>query len=384
MMKKLILAFCFLSILFSACGKANEPEDTESEVAKEPFVVSENTVEADKEKIALMKEMFGENCIGEQTFEVELSEYEGKVWFVPFYPSETDESFYFQIMQNGEILLSINTFNATYCVPEELANEEFTSLDAVSFFDVNYDGETDIVMIETYKDTSFAAIYYGEVSSYDGDVSFYSQKALSYFITDHVQTLTIPKIRQFITEGTVNGEFADYKEAYRAICRLDQMENEEPLHYNLIYVDSDDVPELVTGVPGYYISLYTYHDGTIYKLMDQWGYGAFGNVGYDFIPKKNLLSNYNQDYAGLVGYTTFMTINSQYVIESVTELKFDYLDCVDENGEFIDGMDGIYSVNGEEVSVEQYNEAYEKYDYDACIYISPEMDLDTLLSELNK
>lgn len=411
-MKRFVLVLCILPILFSACGKAEEaktdmsadkeiqkeiedidpglketdPETVELEGIETSTVISENTVEADEEKAALMKEMFGENCIAEQTFEVELSEYEGEVWFVPFYPSETDESFYFQIIQNGEVLFLTNTHNATSCVPEGLLDEGFTSLDAVAFFDVNYDGETDIVLIETYGDTSFAIVYYGEVSHYDDRVLFYSQEALSYFITDHVKTLTIPEIQQFLTKGTANGEFTDYREAYRTVCRLDQMENEKPLHYNLIYVDNDDVPELVTGVPGYYVSLYTYHDGMVYELMDQWGYGAFGNTGYDYIPKKNLMSNFDQDHAGLVGYTTYMTINSQYVIETVTTLKFDCLDCVDENGDFVDENATKYSIDGEEVSEERYDAAWKKYGYEAgeYEYIEPQMDLDTLLSELSK
>lgn len=415
-MKRFMLALCILPIIFSACGKTDkaetdmsvgkeipkeiegadlgevetEPEIVEPEVIEEPTVISENAVEADEEKIALMKEMFGENCIAEQIFEVELSEYEGKVWFVPFYPSETDESFYFEIIQNEEVLYLTNTHNATSCVPEELANEEFTSLDAVSFFDVNYDGETDIVLIETYGDTSFAAIYYGEVSNYDGDVFFGSEKVLSNFITDHVKTLTIPQIQQFLTKGTANGEFTDYREAYRAICRLELMEKEQAfqkrLLYNLLYVDGDDIPELVIGHRGYFVTMYTYHDGTIYKLMDHWGYGAFGNHGYEYIPQKNLLRNYDADYAGLVLYTTYMTVNSQYAIETVAVLKDDRLDCVDENGDFVDENAAKYSIDGEEVSEERYDAAWKKYGREAgeYEYIEPEMDLNTLLSELSK
>ncbi|MCH5282008.1 MAG: hypothetical protein J1E61_11125 [Lachnospiraceae bacterium] len=416
MMKRFVLAFCILSVLFSACGKADEaeldmaadkeiqkeiedtdlgteetaPEIVEPEVIEELPAVSANAVEVDEEKVALMKEMFGKNCIAEQTFEVELSEYEGKVWFVPFYPSETDESFYFQIIQNGEVLFLTNTHNATSCVPEGLLDEGFTSLDAVEFFDVNYDGETDIVLIETYGDTSFAIVYYGEVSHYDDRVFFYSQEVLSSFITDHVKTLTIPEIQQFLTKGTANGEFTDYREAYRAVCRLELMEKEptfqKQLLYNLLYVDEDDIPELVIGHRGYFVTMYTYHDGTIYKLMDQWGYGAFGNSGYEYIPKKNLLRNFDQDYAGLVLYTTYMTVNSQYAIETVAVFKDDRLDCVDENGDFVDEGAAKYSIDGEEVPEERYDAAWKKYGHEAgeYKYISPEMDLDTLLSELSK
>ena len=88
-----------------------------------------------------MQKMFGENCIGEQTFEVELSEYSGKVYFVPFAPSQSNPDFSMQIIQNGEVLTKIHSY-----VPDELKGETFSSLDAVSFYDVNYDDQTDILM----------------------------------------------------------------------------------------------------------------------------------------------------------------------------------------------------------------------------------------------
>ena len=421
MMKRLVLAICILSVLFSACGKKGgaeidmpvveemqegngdadlewedtEPEIVEPEVAEEPPVISENTVEVDEEKVALMKEMFGENCIAEQTFEVELSEYEGKVWFVPFYPSETDESFYFQIIQNGEVLFLTNTYNATSCVPEGLLDEGFSSLDAVEFFDVNYDGETDIVLIETYGDTSLAIVYYGEVSHYDDRVFFYSQEALSYFITDHVKTLTIPEILQFLTKGTANGEFTDYREAYRAVCRFELMEKEpafqKKLLYNLLYVDEDDIPELVIGHRGYFVTMYTYHDGKVYMLMNKWGYGISGNHGYMYIPGKNIIRNDDADYAGLIWNYTFMSISPQYSIETVMEAVLYQFD--DANG---DGMPDeeeektlyeafSFYINDVEVSENVWWDRQNAYDamgeYKA---ISPEMDLDTLLSELSK
>ena len=104
-----------------------------------------------------IKELFGDNCIVEQTFEVELSEYNGKVWFVPYVPSSDNRDFRVQIVQNGEILKEITAF-----VPENLAGKQFNSLDAVPFFGANYDDITDIVLIETYGNITFAAVYFRE------------------------------------------------------------------------------------------------------------------------------------------------------------------------------------------------------------------------------
>lgn len=74
-----------------------------------------------------LKNRFGENCISEQTFEVELSEYEGKVWFVPYAPAEDGQALDMQIIQDGEILTRSYTD-----VPESLeaVNEDMCLQDS--------------------------------------------------------------------------------------------------------------------------------------------------------------------------------------------------------------------------------------------------------------
>lgn len=80
--------------------------------------------------------------------------------------------------------------------------------------------------------------------------------------------------------------------------------------YALIYFDEDSIPELVAGLDGYWVSMYTYdkEEGKAHAVMDKWGYGAMGNAGYEYLPKKNCLRNYNSDFAGAVRYTTYERI----------------------------------------------------------------------------
>lgn len=75
--------------------------------------------------------------------------------------------------------------------------------------------------------------------------------------------------------------------------------------YDLIYFDNDDIPELVAGLDDYWVSMYTFDkkDGKVHQVIDRWGYGAMGNPGYEYLPKKNFLLNYNSDFAGAVRYT---------------------------------------------------------------------------------
>ena len=76
----------------------------------------------------------------------------------------------------------------------------------------------------------------------------------------------------------------------------------QPYTYDLIYFNNDNVPELVAGLDGYWVSMYTYDkkQDKVYQVMDEWGYGAMGNAGYEYLPKKNFLRNYNSDYAGAI------------------------------------------------------------------------------------
>ena len=274
-----------------------------------------------------LKQRFGANCILEQTFEVEFSEYDGKVWFVPLVPMGA-EDFHMQIIQNEEVLTDISGY-----VPEELKEQEFSSLDAVAFFDVNYDNMTDIVLIETYGDTSFAAVYYGEVYTHlDGLASmhFFAVEEVSDNLTSHVENLTIPAVRNFLSNGKKNGEFEDYREAYLAIGKLKEMECGEKIGFELVYFDEDDIPELVADHRGYFMNLYSYHDGKIYILMNEWGYGAGGNSGYEYCPGKGSVRNYDADYAGLILYTTYWKLGDGYQLDHVVSIKF--LNFIDANG----------------------------------------------------
>lgn len=343
----------------------------------------DNVVETAESKE--LKRLFGSNCITEQTFEVEFSEYEEKVWFVPFAPAGA-EDFHIQLMQDGQEIYELSTY-----VPKGLAGEEFVSLDAAAFIDVNYDNNTDIILIETYGDTSFAVIYYGDMYKYlNGDVivSFYAKERLSDDLTRSADKLTIPVILDFLGNGKRNGEFADYREAYLAAAKLKEMESGGEYRYDLIYFDDDDLPELVVDDPGYHVSLYTYHDGRIYPIMYEWGYGAMGNAGYEYCPRKSSVRNYNADYAGLIFYTSYWTLSDGYMLDGVVTIET--LNFDDANGNGIPDEDeeesyGYYNVSyidGVEVTVEEY-ESYSMGEYVWLEAGSNGMSLEELADALN-
>ena len=400
MKKKNVLYMLMAGIvlLSTACGKT---EDDNRMVITEP-VIEKVEINPDVEKkstdgetpsataqeeavivdtdatFAVIKEKFGENCIAQQTFEVELSEYEGKVYFVPFAPTEDGQDFHMQIVRGEEVLTDIEGY-----VPEGLhgnfLKKPFDSLDAVSFFDINYDGETDIILIETYGGVSFAAVYYGHSEGISNIASFFPREELSEKLSASVEEMSISGIRSYLSDGKRNGEFTDYREAYEAVMKFSALDNEEQ-GYDLIYFDEDDIPELTVGRSGYYISMYTYDGGTVYQVMDHWGYGAMGNAGYEYSQKKNSLRNYNADYAGAILYTTYMKMSAQHTMESIVEIVFYNFDDVNQNGipdEDEEGSIGYYGVSYiDEREVSQ--EECESYDIGGYQYMETDKSIEEI------
>ena len=363
----------------------SEAETVSGKVEESTKVLEEETVVSDKEtaaKIAEMKAMFGEHCIAEQTFEVELSEYDGKVYVVPFTATLDEARFHIKIIQNGEVLKTVRAY-----VPEELKGEAFTGLDAISFFDVNFDDCTDIVTIQKYGDTSLVTVEYGFAKNADEyERNFDTAYDLSDWLTTSLENPTIPEIRSLVTRGNGNGEFTGYQEAYETRIHLCELENNSEITYDLIYFDEDNVPELVAGRPGYGVSLYTYHDGRLYTLMDNWAYGAMGNAGYEYSPKKNSLRNYNTDFAGLLLYTTYMEMTDEHTLDTVVTIETYNFDDANGNGmpdEEEQGSVGEYGgsyIDGVEVT----DEECAKYDLGAYEYIFGSMSYEEMLSLLNQ
>lgn len=374
MKKKSYILMLLAAGVMAACGqKQDQGQETEQsrEEAKAPseIVIQLTEENQDTEGVLPLETVpaeaptqergnpsFGDGSIPDQTFEVELSEYDGKVMFVPFAPSNGRPDFHMEIIQNGNVLIDIPGY-----VPEGLSGETFTSLDAVSFYDVNYDGFTDLVLIETYGNTSFAAVYYGfdKQAEEDYDRRFYSQSQLSENITREAPALTVSGIRELMSGGKRNGQFADYREAYKAAATLCRLEGSGGIKYDLIYFDQDQIPELAADLEGYHTSLYTYENGSVHVLMDKWGYGAMGNAGYEYAPGKNSMRNYNTDYAGAILHTTYMSKNSSHTLETVARIDFYNFDDVNQNGipdEDEMGSMGLYGksyLNGREATDEE-------------------------------
>lgn len=153
---------------------------------------------------------------------------------------------------------------------------------------------------------------------------------------------------------------SNYAQEYINI--IDQVKKEYPdsnITCELIYFNNDNIPDLVVGLSGYWVSLYMYEDGKVYNPIDEWGYGAMGNAGYMYLEKKGIISNHNSDYAGGISTDSISILNS--------EKDFDVL-SVRGKGADIESTDpmyeeiqkdlketGGYYYNSKKISEQEYN-----------------------------
>jgi hypothetical protein len=157
--------------------------------------------------------------------------------------------------------------------------------------------------------------------------------------------------------------YDSYKEAYLHMINLyDSAYRSSERECALVDYDGDDVPELVFDVNSG-VTMYTYKDSKVYKLIDDWGYGAGGNHGYDFIPGKKIIRNYNTDYAGLIMYETYIGVelNGEEVVNNQKNLKQTFFNDVNNNGVPDDGEDVgedyvRYYLDDKEITAEKYAE----------------------------
>ena len=104
--------------------------------------------------------------------------------------------------------------------------------------------------------------------------------------------------------------------------------------YDLIYLDDDDVPELVADVNGYYVSVFTYDNGVVYTLMDDMVYGSHGCVGYEYLSRQNVVHCFYLEQ-GIIAHDCYMTVGNDHELNNYYEEDLSIMSYQDknENGE---------------------------------------------------
>ena len=137
----------------------------------------------------------------------------------------------------------------------------------------------------------------------------------------------------------VSPKATNWQQAY--LAKAEEIETKYSSHcsieYDLIYLDSDDIPELVAGPTGSWFILYTWKDGEIYELMHE-GYGTHGQIYcyepyqgiieesvYDMIVEEKESDSYTIFYTIYHTVTDDMEIMEQYeLIEECRETGSTY------------------------------------------------------------
>lgn len=178
-------------------------------------------------------------------------------------------------------------------------------------------------------------------------------------------------------------------EAHKEHCEeIDVAFKYEKYYFNLIYLNEDDIPELVAGPLGE-VSIYTYeageartsNSGTLHTIMDRYGYGASGNYGYMYLPKENVIRGLGAEYTGGVQYTSYMNMNAEYELDSYYTLKLAYLD---EDGNVFTGSEDYepqvhyyYCIDDleKEISEEEYSSYTIQGDYDDVVIVKSGLEI---------
>ena len=163
-------------------------------------------------------------------------------------------------------------------------------------------------------------------------------------VTTQAETVEITKATtaNIITEITTASEqsmditdenisASDYKTAYKKVIEDNGFDKEESVAFGLIYFNADDIPELSVRVP-FKISLFTYSDGEVHTIMDNWMFGAMGLNGYEYLPECNSVYFEDGDYAGAIRYHTYLSLDENFEFYVTDQYESHLFNDVNGNG----------------------------------------------------
>lgn len=166
----------------------------------------------------------------------------------------------------------------------------------------------------------------------------------------------------------------------------------EGIDFGLIYVNDDDIPELVFGHDGYWVSLYTWQDGQVYAVMDKESYGTWGRF-YTYVPFQNVIREYAYYYFDYDddGFTRRCYDDFYQIEETTYELEYIYGLIVEDIIKYeVDEMEAstLYYVEPDwtewEITEEEYAAAYDLVREEEDTWLRGDLSADEIINELVK
>lgn len=260
----------------------NEQAESEKELESVPSEEEEQSGASE----AIKKEYARGGRIEEQTFQVTLAPF-GEVTFASYEPDLSEDPLadaVFLIERDGKVLTELPGMTEDNC----RVNESFNKVEAVSFLDYNQDGYDDIILICNYSPVSGpeTGSACSEIRYYKGaeDGAFSYEEPMSQDATSALAEITIQTAKGFIGVGKkVRTE--PWQDAYLNYLNERTM-NENMQSYGLIYLDQDEIPELVEigycEADGCRIINFSDGEAHVTRLY---------RLNFSYIEKQNLLCN---------------------------------------------------------------------------------------------
>ena len=176
-----------------------------------------------------------------------------------------------------------------------------------------------------------------------------------------------------------SGEESGWQQAYLAKAEEIETEYGFSMEYDLIYLDGDDIPELVAGPTGYWFILYTWKDGKVYELIDYAPYGTHGRI-YCYEPYQGIIEESVYDMiieekesdSYTIIYTIYHTVTENM---EITE-QYELIEECRETGNTYFYQDALWT-EFREIEVEEFSsykkenlpEIYSRFDLGALRYL---------------
>ena len=289
------------------------------------------------------------NLIEDQTFEVTLKPF-GKVRFESYQPDAEEPlaDVTFAIVKDEEVVSTLpGVFENNI-----RANEMFNQVEAVSFLDYNQDGWDDIIIICSYSPASGPDVGtgYSEVRIYSGseDGTFTFEEELSNDANSALAEKTIQSVKGFIGVGRTESSVADdvsFQHAY--VEYLQNAEEEDPFEgYALIYLDDDDIPEVVEvgSFEAMGCKILNYSNGEVRETQLNRLYFSYIERGNLLCNSEGNMDNYYDLVYSIIDGEMILIAYGYYGAEDNSNVQFD------EAGEPI----YVYEWNGVKMEKEEY------------------------------
>ena len=297
--------------------------------------------------------LYEKNNDPEQTFDIELSWEDEACRFITYQGNLSDGvNASMIITKDGKKIDSLNT---VFYTGNDIDLLNLININAVGVFDFNGDGLTDIVVVAECSDgQTHMALYQADLAvEGESECYFTCLDEASVWLEGFIDgDLTIPNIKAYLLGDNKTGIYSDWKEAYTQVAKIAECKSDT--YFSLIYLDEDDIPELVVDRMGYNVSVYSFKDGVAAPLLTEWAYGAGGVAGYEYSSKNGCICLMDSDYAGLVDY-------NQYAFIHDGRMTFDYTEEI----QLYDDLNGNGYPDEDESTDEALNNAKGSVSYSA-------------------